>query len=190
MIILRQKNYSSLMTKVLYKAGKAKNKLITLPARLQKNLHSSGLYKDLNKRHLADSRIKEGTKSNIQLKREAIKDSNKLRASMLEAANASTTKQGISEYAGKKAGDFVELASENPITAASVAVGYGSTPAQLYLGQYWGPIGEVGAAGEAALKRVSQKYKKLTKKTSEISNKRRWKEKTNRAVQSVLTTML
>jgi len=190
MIIFRQKEYSSLTTKILYKLGKTKNKLTTLPARLQKNLHSGGLYKDLNKRHLAESRLKEGTKSDTQLKREAIKSSNKLRTSVMEAANASTSKRGISEYAGKKAGDFVELASENPITAASVAFGYGSTPAQVSLGQYWGPIGEIGAAGEAALKRVSPKYKKLTNKTSEISKKRHWKEKTGETIKGIVSSVL
>ena len=61
MIILRQKYYSSPMTKALYKVGKIKNKLTTLPARLQKDLHSGGLYKDLNKRHLGFRQRQEGS---------------------------------------------------------------------------------------------------------------------------------
>ena len=187
MIILRQKYYSLPLTKALYKVGKVKNKLTTLPARLQKDLHSGGLYKDLNKRHLADSRIKEGTKSDIQLKREAIKDSNKLRASMLEAANASTTKQGISNYAGKSAGNFVELASENPITATTGAVAYGTLAKGIML-----PPGltEAAMGVESGMKKAIPAYGKLTNKTKRVAEKRRWKEKTNRAVQSILTPML
>lgn len=175
------------MTKALYKVGKVKNKLITLPARLQKNLHSGGLYKDLNKRYLADSRIKEGAKSDIQLKREAIKDNNKLRASMLEAANASTTKQGISNYAGKSAGNFVELASENPITATTGAVAYGTLAKGIML-----PPGltEAAAGLEGGVKRVWPAYRKLTKTTKRLAEKRRWKEKTGGAVKSVLNQVL
>lgn len=190
MIILRQKNYSSPLTKTLYKAGKIKNKLTTLPARLQRDLHSGGLYKDLNKKHIADSRIKEGTKSDIQLKRDAIKDSNKLRASILEAANASTTKQGISNYIGKSAGNFVELASENPLTATGIAVGYGTTPIQVATGTYWGPIGSASTATEQFLKRKFPRYKHATEKLTEISNKNHWKEKTGGAVKSVLNQVL
>lgn len=189
MIILRQKYYSSPLTKALYKVGKVKNKLTTLPARLQKDLHSGGLYKDLNKRHLADSRIKEGTKSDIQLKREAIKDSNKLRASMLEAANASTTKQGISNYAGKSAGNFVEALAERPVGTAVTAGMYGAPAFGIF------PPPGIATATLAIEDRVLKSnknnvYKKITGVTGRFAKRKHWKEKTGGAVKSVLNQVL
>jgi hypothetical protein len=43
---------------------------------------------------------------------------------------------------------------------------------------------------ESGMKKAIPAYGKLTNKTKRIAEKRRWKEKTNRAVQSILTPML
>ena len=189
MIILRQKNYSSPVAKILYRVGKVKNKLTTLPARLQRDLHSGGLYKDLNRRHLADSRVKEGTKSQIQLKREAIRDNNKLRTSVMEAANASTTKRGISEYAGKKAGDFVEALAERPVGTAVTAGMYGAPAFGIF------PPPGIATTTLAIEDRVLKSnknnvYKKITGVTGRFAKRRHWKEKTGGAVKSVLNQVL
>lgn len=59
------------MTKALYSFGKVKNKLTTLPARLTRGYYESR--GNLGKRAIADLRVKEGTKSKTQLKKEAVK---------------------------------------------------------------------------------------------------------------------
>lgn len=187
MIILRQKLYSSLLAKTLYKTGKLKNRLTTLPARLTKDLHSGGLFKDLGKRATADSRIQAGTKSNTQLKREAIQGDRKLRSSILEAVNSSTTKEGVVDYAGKSAGNFVELASENPITATTGAVAYGTLAKGIML-----PPGltEAAMGFESGMKKAIPAYGKLTNKTKQIAEKRRWKDKAGGVVRSVLVPVM
>lgn len=191
MIILRQKIYSSPVTRVLYKVGKVKNKLTTLPARLQRDLHSGGLYKNLGKRAIADARVKEGTKSNLQLKREAIKGERKIKSSILEAVNASSTKDGIKKYAGRSAANFVEAGTKNPISTVALTGAYASTPWQIT--RFGAPIPGVGTgltAAEQSLKEISPGYKKITRQLHARSYKRHWREKASGFVESVANQVL
>lgn len=188
MIILRQKEFSSRSTQIAYQKEKIKNKISTLPARLQRGFHESR--GELGKRAIADLRVKENTKSKQQLMRDAILAERKKKANRLEALNASTTKGGTVRYIGKKAGEFVQTAAENPITATGIAFGYGSTPAQVAAGQYWGPIGEIATGAEQAAKKAFPKYKKLTEKTGNFAKKHKATERTSKAVQSILASIV
>lgn len=189
MIILRQqKEFSSRSTQIAYQKEKIKNKLSTLPARLQRGFHESR--GELGKRAIADLRVKENTKSKRQLMRDAILAEKKKKANRLEMINASATKGGTVRYIGKKAGEFVQTAAENPITATGIAFGYGTTPAQIAAGQYWGPIGEIATGAEQAAKKAFPKYKKLTETTGNFAKKHKAKERTSRAVQSILASVV
>lgn len=182
-----EKDFSRKSTQVLYKIGKLRNKLDTFPAEITKNYFEKR--GNLKQRAIADLRIKEGTKSKVQLMKDAINKERKIRTNMNEALIASNTPEGTKKYIGDKAGNFVQHLSENPISTASVAVGYGSTPIQVATGTYWGPIGEAGIAAEKALKNRSQRYRQVTSKTADLAKKRHWKDRTSRAVQTVLGTL-
>lgn len=189
MIILRQKNYSSPLAKTLYGIGKFKNRLSTLPARLTRGYHRN-ITGNLGEEAIANLRVKQGTKSKAQLRRQAIEKSQQAKTKSMEVLNASTSPEGVRDYVGKKAGTFVEMAAENPITTAGVAVGYGSTPIQVATGTYWGPIGSASTAAEQFLKRKSPRYKKATDNLSNLSKKRHWGEKTSGAIQSILVPVM
>ena len=189
MIILRQqKEFSSPSKKLAYQKEKVKNKLSTLPARLQRGFHESR--GELGKRAIADLRVKENTKSKRQMMRDAILADNKKKANRLEMINASSTKGGTIKYIGKKAGEFAQTTAESPIAASGIAFGYGSTPIQVAAGQYWGPIGEVSLGAEKLAKENFPKYKKLTEKTGKFAKKHKVKERTSQAVQSILASVV
>lgn len=188
MLILRQKEYSSITARARYLAKRVGNKASVLPAKLTRGFYErTG---NLGQRAIADSRVKAGTKSKSLLKREAIQEDRKMKTSVLEALNASTSKEGVRDYVGKSAGKFVETATENPLTTAGIAVGYGSTPIQVATGTYWGPIGSASTATEQFLKRRFPKYKHATERLTEVSNKRHWKDKASGAVKSILVPVM
>lgn len=189
MIILRQqKEFSSRSTQIAYQKEKIKNRLATLPARLQRGYHESR--GDLGKRAIADLRVKENTKTKQQLMRDAILAERKKKANRLEMINASTTKGGAVGYIGKKAGEFAQTTAESPIAATGIAFGYGSTPAQVAAGQYWGPIGEIALGAEGFAKKSFPRYKKLTDRTGDFARKHKAGERTSRVVRSILTPVV
>ena len=209
MIILRQKQYATgveramvAMNKIpkqpktieipkrkgvraIYTYNKTKNKLNTLPARVMRGYYENK--GDLEKRAIADLRVKEGTKSKRQMMRDAIETSNKTKAGILEALNASTSKGGTVKYIGNKTGDLVQAAADNPATVATGIVGYGTLPFGIMM-----PPGmtEAVATREKGWKKNSKVYRNITKRTGNFAKKHKAKERTSQAVQSILASIV
>lgn len=188
MTLYRQKLFSSFLTEALYKTGKVKNKITTLPAKLTRDFYRrTG---NLEQHAIAEARLKEGTKSSVQLKKEAIAGNNKYKTKTLELLNATTTPERTKKYIGDKVGKFTETAAENPVSTAGTVFGYGSTPIQVMTGSYWGPIGTASVSLEQGLKKASKSYNGFTKRAGERARRKHWGDKASGATIGALNYII
>lgn len=185
-----------------YKKAEIENKMITFIPRFKRGFYASRLensprqkkHKILKEIAENDAEIKNRTKTKHQILKEIAKSKRdkeeKKILDRLELDNALMGgREGITKYAGKKVNDFVDMASENPISAAGIGFGYGSTPIQVAAGQYWGPIGSASLGAERVLKGMYPGYRKGTKKLSKLMKKHKIGQKAGAIVQGALNSI-